>query len=213
MKLDIIDLPSYWGTELRHKHIRTQEQNHKLAVLFPGQNYPCNMPPLHYARSTAIQAGYDVLLLEYGYQAARLELNIQDLPKVIDECVASIQQIITPYRQVSFISKSLGTVVAGESHRRLDRSVKHIYLTPLVDALPYINSSSGAVIYGGNDHVFCNIEAEQIILSDKRTIIEIPHADHALEAGDVIQSLSILSSIVDIYKNELIHVGLESNDA
>ncbi|MEH7087147.1 alpha/beta hydrolase, partial [Neobacillus drentensis] len=194
MKMDNIHVPSVWGTELKQKHITVQEQNNKLVVLFPGRNYPCELPLLYYAGNTALQQNYDLFILEYGYQAARTTLDINELPNVIDECCESINRIINNYDQVIFISKSLGTIVAGEVHRRLQSYIYHVFLTPLVETIPFINTSDGIVIYGGNDPAFTKENATQI--ESNRKIIEIPRADHGLETGNVEENLSNLKVVV-----------------
>jgi hypothetical protein len=211
MKLDLIRVPSYWGAEIKQKHISVQERNKKLVVLFPGRNYPCELPLLYYAGNTAIQLEYDLLILEYGYQAARTSLEIHDLPKVVQECFESIKQIISSYDQAIFISKSLGTVVAGEVHRKIQLHVNHVFLTPLVDTIPFINNSNGIVIFGSKDPSFKNENVKQISSNSNQRIIEIPNANHGLETGNVNENLSILKLIVETYKEFLSEKALESN--
>jgi len=60
--LEILGVHSYWGTELRQKLITVHERNHSLVVLFPGRNYPCELPVLYYAGNSAIQYQYDLLI-------------------------------------------------------------------------------------------------------------------------------------------------------
>jgi len=199
MKFDWVRMPSYWETEVRHRYITHDAGSRKLVVLFPGKNYPCNLPLLYYARSTAIELGYDVLNLEYGYQAAKTELDINDLPLIIEECTEAIRRIIDGYDEVVFISKSMGTVVAGEVHRKLQLQVKHIYLTPLFDTVPYINSTERIVIYGSEDSLFGDKALQQISPEHSYGIIEIPGADHGLEVGNVKENLTQLQFIVDRY--------------
>ncbi|TVX96327.1 alpha/beta hydrolase [Cohnella terricola] len=199
MNMEIIGVPSNWGTELKQKHITVLERNHRLVVLFPGRNYPCEMPALYYAGNTAIQYQYDLLILEYGYQAARSHLDLQDLPRVIDECSESIQRIVDRYDEVVFISKSLGTVVAGEVHCKLQRPIRHLFLTPLIETIPFINRSCGIVIYGSNDPFFKPEDAGRIDLSGDIRRIEIPNADHAFETGDVQENIAILQRLAKTY--------------
>lgn len=201
MKMNYIHVQSFWGTELKQRHITVQEQNNKLVVLFPGKNYPCELPLLYYAGSTALQHHYDLLKLEYGYQATRTHLDIHDLSHVIDESYESIEKIINNYKQVFFISKSLGTIVAGEVHRRLRSSIVHVFLTPLSETIPYINDSNGVVIYGGQDPSFTKEHAAQIESGIK--IMEIPRADHGLEAGNVEENLNNLKVVTDTYQKVL----------
>ena len=193
MDLNILSVPSFWVPELKQKLFNIEKGNSKLVVLFPGKNFSCDKPCLHYAATTAFQSGYDVLVLEYGYQAARTDLDIKDLTKIIDESEACISQIVHEYKQLIFISKSLGTIVAGEVEKRLNLSLKqHIYLTPLQDTIPYINSSNSIVVYGTNDPLFNKELAEKI--KDK-TIIEYPNANHSLETNDVEESINIMQSL------------------
>ncbi|TCM96263.1 hypothetical protein EV294_105128 [Paenibacillus sp. BK033] len=198
MKLEMITVPSYWGTDLKQKLISVQERNHKLVVLFPGKNYSCELPLLYYAGNTALQYHNDLFIMEYGYQAARTGLDMKDLSRVVEECLDSIQKIIDNYNEIIFISKSMGTIVAGEVYRSLQRKIKHIYLTPLVDTIPFLNTSEGIVIYGGNDPYFTREHA--LKMKSNQRAFEIPNADHGLECGSIDNNLTILTKVIEIYK-------------
>lgn len=203
MKLEMIKVPSYWKTEMKQKYFQASEETNKLAVLFPGQNFPCDKPILHYAGTSAIKSGYDLLVLEYGYQAARTHLELRDLPQVIEESRESVQRIISKYEHVVFISKSIGTIVAGEVHAQLDSPIQHLFLTPIKDSIPYINRFHGVVIYGSKDEMFDHGLAKQINLNPWTEVIEIPGATHSLETHDVGESVEILGRLVGIYMDFL----------
>ncbi|AYB43151.1 alpha/beta hydrolase [Paenibacillus lautus] len=203
MKLENLMVPSFWKTEMRQKYYQLQEDNRKLVVLFPGKNYPCDKPILHFAGASAIQCGYDLMVLEYGYQAARTDLDIHDLQRVIEESHESVQRIISKYNEVVFISKSIGTIVAGEVHGKLDIPIKHLFLTPIKDTIHYINRFKGLVVYGSKDEVFNHELANQIKLDKGTEVIEIPNANHSLEADHAPESVEILSKLVGIYMNFL----------
>ncbi|MGG4345701.1 alpha/beta hydrolase [Paenibacillus lautus] len=203
MKLEVLNVPSFWKTEMKQKYVQLYEENSKLVVLFPGKNYPCDKPSLHFAGTSAIQSGFDLLVLEYGYQAARTNLDINDLQRVIEDSQESVQRIIGKYNQVVFISKSLGTIIAGEVHEKLDIPVKHLFLTPIKDTIHYINKFNGLVVYGTKDEVFNNELANQINIDKVRKVIEIPNANHGLETNNVEESIEILSKLVRIYMDFL----------
>ncbi|MCR2806913.1 alpha/beta hydrolase [Paenibacillus soyae] len=207
MNMEIVTVPSYWGTPMQQKHITVQGQTNKLVVLFPGRGYSCELPLLYYAGNAALQHNHSVLKLEYGYQAARASFDLQDLSKVIDECTESVLQVSPNYDQLLFISKSMGTIVAGEVHRRMQQKVNHIFLTPLVETIPYINASDRVVIYGGMDPAFPSEAAKQIEYSEN--VIEIPRADHGLETGDVEENLAILKRIAGVYQDVLARIRIE----
>ncbi|MCM3628500.1 alpha/beta hydrolase [Paenibacillus glycanilyticus] len=191
-------MPSSWGIQLLQKYVKREGQSKRLAVLFPGQNYSCELPLLHYAGKTALQSGYDIVLLEYGHQAARTSLDIQSLTRLIEESYQSIQHLLPQYEHVVFVSKSLGTVVAGEVHKMLQREIRHIFLTPLERTIPYLNTYDRIVIYGDKDEWFNWDAAEQ--MEDNRGVYVIPKANHGLETGDVEEHLGILSFVVQRYK-------------
>lgn len=201
MKVEILKVASSWKTDMRQKYYQVKENNDRLVVLFPGKNYPCDKPILHFAGTSAIQSGYDLMVLEYGYQAARENLDMSELHRVIEESHESVQRIISKYEQVIFISKSLGTIVAGEVHEKLDIPIRHLFLTPIKDTIPYINKFNGLVVYGTKDEVFNDQLAKHINIDEVREVIEIPNANHSLESNDVAESIEILGRIVRIYMN------------
>ncbi len=201
MKLELVTVPSFWGTEMKQKHYRLHEGNKKLVVLFPGQNYPCHKPVLHFAGTCAMQNGYDVLMLEYGYQAARTELRRSEVPTVAEESYESVKPIVGQYEQIVWISKSLGTVIAGSVHEKLGVPVKHIFLTPVPETVPYINKFSGVVVYGTKDPAFGEEQEKQIQAENR--MIRIADANHALETDDVEKSIEILKQLAKVYEDVL----------
>ncbi|WP_148449997.1 alpha/beta hydrolase [Gorillibacterium timonense] len=218
LKAKEIPVLSHWDIQLKPKLIAAHEGNNKLVVLFPGKNYSCETPLFYYAGSMALQCDYDVLEMEYGYQVKRVGYNPEDLLKVVEDCFAAIKPIAGSYHRIVFISKSLGTLVAGEVHRLLHLPIHHVYLTPLADTIPYINSSSSFVITGENDVFFGEQELQAIDLTSVSRLIRIPHADHGLETGDVREDLSILNQVVHIYRealqdNSALALGNERGDS
>ena len=139
------------------------------------------------------------MILEYGYQAARTDLDVNELQRVIEDSHESVQRIISKYKQVVFISKSIGTIVAGEVHGKLEIPIKHLFLTPIKDTIHYINKFNGLVVYGTKDEVFSKELANQINIDKAREVIEIPNANHGLETQNVEESIEILSKLVRIY--------------
>ncbi|MEF7439831.1 hypothetical protein V4V36_04990 [Paenibacillus lautus] len=114
-----------------------------------------------------------------------------------------VQRIISKYNEVVFISKSIGTIVAGEVHGKLDIPIKHLFLTPIKDTIHYINRFKGLVVYGSKDEVFNHELANQIKLDKGTEVIEILNANHSLEADHAPESVEILSKLVGIYMNFL----------
>lgn len=113
----------------------------KIIMLFPGVNYSIDCPLLYYAGFKFEVRGYEKVTISYG------DLLKQD--KSIDECVEDIKNVVLPqlkaidlskYGDIVFVSKSLGTVIAGWIDEKLCVGARHIYLTPIKETLPYIKN-------------------------------------------------------------------------
>lgn len=193
-------LPSFWGREVRHTYISNGSTS--LVVIFPGKNYSCELPLLYYASQSAMENNHDVLRLEYGYHSAREELKLEELSVLVEECTQAIHQIIEKYESLIFVSKSLGTIVAGQVAEAIeDKDIRHIYLTPLDGTVSYIQKSRGMVIYGTKDPVFNNQSIEAIEYLNEMEVHPIKDATHSLEVDTVSHSLTLMSEIVDIYQS------------
>ncbi|WP_178024126.1 alpha/beta hydrolase [uncultured Paenibacillus sp.] len=201
MKATILKFPSHWNAEISARYVQVAASNRKLVVLFPGKNYSCEKPTLHYAGLAARECGYDILALEYGYQAARTELEYREIPQVIEDCERAVRQLIDSYEEIVFISKSLGTVVAGEVHRKLGAGAKirQIYLTPIPDTLPYIHGTRAVVVYGTKDDLFPAELASRLKASNQLKVVAIAGANHGLETERAEESLEILRELTVIY--------------
>lgn len=201
LKKKMIETDSYWGTKCRHIHM-TQGSS-TLIILFPGKSYSCERSLLYYAAQSALEKGHDVLQLEYGYQAARTELESDQRDILIKECTDVIRQLSAfGYTNYISISKSLGTLIAGgvfEQYKSLP--VRHIFLTPLDQTVPYIIQSQGLLIYGTNDPMFSHLSQDKINHLPYIDTVVFPDANHLLEAPSIDQSLQFLKQVV-IHYNE-----------
>lgn len=199
MNRSYLSFPSLWGREVKHRYISNDSSS--LVVIFPGKNYPCQLPLLYYASQSAIENNHDVLQLEYGYQSARVELEFDDIHVLVEECAQAIHQIMEKYENLIFVSKSLGTIVAGQVAEAIeDKDIRHIYLTPVDRTVPYIQSSRGMVIYGTKDPEFNNHSTQAIEYLNDMEVHPIQDATHSLEVETVSHSLVIMNEIVDIYQ-------------
>jgi hypothetical protein len=197
MQVDKIILPSDWGRDISHKHIKNN--NFSVAVFFPGQNYSCELPLLYFTGKSAYDAGHDLLMLEYGYQTARTAFEESEVDKVIYECYNSIKQIINNYKDVVFVSKSLGTYIAGKTAELFpDRPIRHLFLTPIRSTIPIIEKFGGLVICGTKDQIFSENDIEQIERFENTDVLKIKDANHALEVENLNQSLDILKTLVEV---------------
>ena len=113
-----INITSSFGQEIRNLYLTHESRTNRLSVLFPGANNTCEAPLLHYARLIALQAGSDILCIEYGYNHAGHEFTSEMYKPSLDESLKVLRLCgIEKYDSLSFISKSFGTLIAGEITR------------------------------------------------------------------------------------------------
>lgn len=198
MSVSNIVMSSYWGREVRHKYISVGSK--ALVVIFPGKNYSAERSLLDYAAKTAREYNCDILLLEYGYQSARVDFKREEMSTIVQECKAAIASL-PEYEKFLFISKSMGTVIAGQiaSEMGIQQKTAHLYLTPLPEAIPLIQQSRGSVIYGSSDPLFSEQHSAEVSGMPGIKVYRIDDANHSLEVSTVNESLAVMLVIINFY--------------
>ncbi|MEP6988253.1 MAG: hypothetical protein ABI970_21795, partial [Chloroflexota bacterium] len=77
---EVIAIQSRFGVTTHNTLLKQEAGSDKLLIMLPGRAYTCDFPMLYYLRSAAIQQGYDVLSIEYGFQAAHSTFNPSQAP-------------------------------------------------------------------------------------------------------------------------------------
>lgn len=202
VNVSFIDVKSCFGHEIKNKYLVNEPPSSGLAVLFPGQNYSCDRPLLYYAASVALQGGFDVLRLEYGYWAAGVKFTGEIYPRIIEETFEDVQKCLQkPYKDVFFISKSLGTIFAGEISRRLGpENVNNLFLTPVPMTLHFLADAKCRIIAGSADEQFPKELLENPQNFPLAELVTIENANHSLEiAGDYKKSIEALACVCGVY--------------
>ena len=177
-----------------------------LAVLLPGFGYGPDKPLQHYARKAALAAGFEVLAVEYGplpRDKSDLARSVRDaFVPALAAAAAQLDRALAgpPFRSVFFVSKSFGTLVAGElTARRPELAAKNFYLTPLPASLPYLAQPGGQrLAAAGTADPFVTAADRarmRAVLGDRLLVFE--GADHSLEVpGDPLAGVAILEQVV-----------------
>ncbi|WP_291574707.1 hypothetical protein [Clostridium sp. UBA4548] len=175
----------------------------KVVVIFPGANYSVDCPLLYYAGFKFELRGYEKVAINYK--------NFLKQDKSFEECVRDIKNSVLAqlqnfglpkYDDIVFISKSLGTVIAGWIEEELCIKARHIFLTPIEETLPYIKYGKGiiAVVAGTADK---QLDADILREHCKKENIylkQIYGVGHRLEfLGDMDKNIEILREVVAIY--------------
>lgn len=179
-----------------------KKEKKKLVVLFPGWNYSVDCPLLYYSDFYFETEGYDKLLIDYGDVLKNDQLTVEQrieaikentLNKIQDNCSSNYEDII-------FVSKSIGTVIAGWVQEQLQMEIRQIFLTPLMETLPYMHSKNCIVIAGTNDERLDSKILREYCKSNNVYLKQFEGANHSLERSSVKRSLDILDEIISVYE-------------
>lgn len=174
----------------------------KIAVLFPGRNYSCDKPLLYYASKIFTARGYEVVRLEYNGKLVGDKEDISGLIKEAREYVFESLDAIdfSKYEDVVFISKSMGTALAGEYSKKINARVRHIYLTPVTDSLKYMERGRCIVIAGKEDKFLDSRRLKIFCVEQDIPLKQFEDTGHSLEHEDINITFAILMVIVRMYK-------------
>jgi len=171
----------------------------KLLVLFPGAGYSNDRPLLYYARLKYEAKGYDCLKISYGDYAKKTSSRMEEFKGFVREQIKDVY--FNEYSEILFVSKSLGTFIAGWLSGILPSNIKHIYLTPLKDSLQYIKGENVvAVIAGTKDEYLDTARLQEHCNRENINLKLIEGANHSLQTqGDVSENIDLLKQIVELY--------------
>lgn len=193
MKRGMILLKSITGAPLECA-LYSARETEKLAVLLPGAGYTCDHPLLYYAREVALARGYDVLAVQYYFQAARLEFELENIPDILEDSKAILREGLQDgYRELAVVSKSLGTIIARELAVDTGLPARQFYLTPVARAKDAMLAEPCVAVSGSADpHLTPDLRAA-LEGAENVDFNLIPDADHSLDIpGDCAESLRAL---------------------
>lgn len=177
--------------------------NKKLLVLFPGRNYSCDKPLLYYAAKVFGNRGYDVIRLDYNF---RLKSSKDDIAGLIEEAKEYVIKRLSAvdfgsYEDVVFISKSMGTALAGYAEMCYRIVARHIYLTPVKEALKYMQRGKCIVVSGKEDRVLDSRRLKIYCVEQDIPLKQFDEIGHSLEhPEDINKTFAVLMVIIRMYK-------------
>lgn len=169
----------------------------KAAVFFPGAGYGMDCPLLYYGDFLLETKGYGRWVMDY--QAI---LSAPGVPpgekrrQLRDYVLAQLDAMgLEDCGEVVFLSKSVGTALAGWLAGTMERKVTQIFLTPMEEAMAHCTPGCRVVI-GTRDPAYGafrrHCEAQGI------EALYIEGADHALEIeGKPYESLEALKQVME----------------
>jgi len=193
-----IEVNSYWGITIKNDYF--MQDSDTLIVILPGYKYTILAPLLYYSLNVALESGYDVLALNYGFHKQDIELKNEEKEYSISESKEAILKALaikSDYKKIIFLGKSMGTTVQCKLINDFSNYEQlHIFLTPLPECIETIKNSKGClVIVGEDDHAFKQVHLKMIEDSQNIKTKTIERADHRLETGDYRESIDILKDV------------------
>jgi len=202
MNLKNIQLESHWNVFWENKYI--EQNNETLVIILPGQNYTNEKPLMYYSYKIALEAGLDILCVDYGFQILHKDFNIET---EFDILVGEVEQIAKEclsanYKKIIFIGKSLGTIIKNRlSKIFIDFEQLHVYLTPVDKTFEHMVNYPCLVITGADDKKINSLNMSLIDNSTNIELIKIDGGNHRLECLDALKSIEMLNIAMEGLKN------------
>lgn len=173
-----------------------------LAVIFPGVGYTTDRPLLYYAGKLARKYEFDVVEISYG------NLPNTDKMKMFDYALtaanAAINRIsFAAYDKIFFISKSIGTLIAGTIQKNLPQRVYNIFFTPINESIPMLCEDS--LVFTSNKDSYVHISEVMKQREEMKFELHIAkEANHSLETGDVLKDIMVLCKIEELCETYMV---------
>lgn len=178
-------------------------ENKKIVVIFPGANYSADCPLLYYAGFKFEIGGYEKVVINYGDLDNKYNSLAQFIEAVKLYVLTKLRAIdLSQYEDIVFVSKSMGTAVAGWIEEKLCIKARHIYLTPIGETLPYIKKDKDIIIVvaGTRDKLLNTDILKEHCMKENIPLKLIDGAGHRLEVkGDIDRNIELLREIVSTY--------------
>lgn len=196
MVQSFVEVESYAGTVLKQE--LNKQNSNTLVVLLPGIGYTIYGPLLYYSYNIAVELGYDVLSIEYGFQKMNQSFDQKYYSNLIDESRIAIDKVFCcgKYTKIIFIGKSFGTGIMSNllSYYQSIITVIPIYITPIKSAMSSIRSFNSLVIIGTNDPYYDDMKNINGLDNVRMYILE--GADHDMEVGNFIESIDYMKQCI-----------------
>jgi len=174
----------------------------KLAVIFPGIGYHTDKPLLYFSKKIAKENGFEIVEVNYGGFEPGIKGKADKMRQAFLSALSQTEEILksvdfSQYEKILFISKSVGTVVAGAYANKKDIHPYNIFYTPVEKSFDVMNNKG--IVFHGNDDPWI----DHSIFMEKISKTDCPYytfdgANHSLETGSVIADLKNLNYIMEV---------------
>ncbi|AIY82744.1 MAG: alpha/beta hydrolase [Clostridium baratii] len=196
---------SHWGVELIPTLIK--QGSDTLAVILPGIGYTIDRVTLEYSSELALKLGFDLLKVEYGFQVARKEFNVEkEFNIIVEETLEIVQNALNEnYKNIVIIGKSIGTCVQNLLNDRIEGyNIENIYISPINKTVEMGIKENSLVITGTKDPLLSKENLEKIKNISGADLVTIKDGNHALNIEkDPIKSLKSQTEVIEFMEGFL----------
>ncbi len=173
---------------------------HGIVIAFPGTGYTCKEPLFADCIGAYRARGYSCIELDYSCVPFK---QIKTVSEALDKAQAlALEQIkdvaFVEYEDVVFISKSLGTALAGRLAQRLDISPRQLFLTPIPELFAHISEPARVIgmVTGTEDRVLDYRTVEKFCAQHGISCMTVSGVGHNLKYEDAEKTEALNRSIV-----------------
>ncbi|MEO8609455.1 MAG: hypothetical protein ABI690_16305 [Chloroflexota bacterium] len=200
VKFQTIAMGSHIGVPPAHHTFAKQaDGSDKLLVILPGYGYNNDFPVLYYLRKAALELGYDVLSVEYSFQAAYTNFDMNNVLDLLDEVKKAVASLSPQkYQHICIAGKSLGTILAVALAECLSaKQIDLILLTPLSGSVQMAHASPTLAIIGTADALHAQAAPDIVPTRPNLQWRVFEGLNHSLEVPDDWHaSLAVLPEII-----------------
>lgn len=203
-----LDITGYRNELVPNTFFEQNEPSDYAAIVFPGRNYSCQAPLLHYTTLALLQQAADVLCVNYDRHPGYNSFSPEEL---LQCCIADAEAACSTllrykdYEFLTLIGKSLGTLVMGHllAEGMFSVNVSTIWFTPLLkhpelpEQMEWTTTPALYVVGTADDDTYDAKIMQRVQEATGGQVIAIEGANHSLESGtDVYKSLSAMRKII-----------------
>lgn len=177
----------------------------KIVCLFPGIGYTCDKPLLYYSGKMFSAIGWQTVRVTYGGFPSGVEGNAEKMKQcaemALDQAETLLKEIKwNQYDEILFVSKSVGTVVAGAYAQKHNVPCRHVLFTPVEASFSF--GIKDAIAFHGTSDPWANSDAIRNACQVAGIQLYITeNANHSLETGDVDADISNIRNVMRIVRD------------
>ncbi len=161
----------------------------KIVCLFPGIGYTCDKPLLYYSWKMFASLGWKVVPVTYGGFPSGVKGDAEKMKLCAEMALSQAEDLLkeidwSRYDSVLFVSKSVGTVVAGAYSARHHLPCRQVLFTPVEAAFSF--GIKDAIVFHGTSDPWADTDAVRNACRDAGLPLYLTeNANHSLETGHI----------------------------